>query len=44
MRIEKDGQKIDLSRLSNNSKFVLDPLSSHAIHLDNPQLVGGRHG
>jgi pimeloyl-ACP methyl ester carboxylesterase len=39
MRIEKDGQKIDLSRLSNNSKFVLDPLSTHAIHIDNPQLV-----
>ena len=39
MRIEKDGQRIDLSRLSNNSKFVLDPLSAHAIHLDNPQLV-----
>lgn len=39
MRIEKDGQRIDLSRLSNNSKFVLDPLSTHAIHLDNPQLV-----
>lgn len=39
MRIEKDGQRIDLSRLSTNSKFVLDPLSTHAIHLDNPQLV-----
>jgi pimeloyl-ACP methyl ester carboxylesterase len=39
MRIEKDGQRIDLSRLSNNSKFVLDPLSAHAIHMDNPQLV-----
>jgi pimeloyl-ACP methyl ester carboxylesterase len=39
MRIEKDGQRIDLSRLSNNSKFVLDPQSTHAIHLDNPQLV-----
>ncbi len=39
MRIEKDGQRIDLSRLSNNSRFVLDPLSTHAIHLDNPQLV-----
>jgi pimeloyl-ACP methyl ester carboxylesterase len=39
MRIEKDGQRIDLARLSNNSKFVLDPLSTHAIHTDNPQLV-----
>ena len=39
LRVEKDGQKIDLSRLSSNSKFVLDPSSSHAIHTDNPQLV-----
>lgn len=39
MRIEKDGQKIDLSRLSNNSRFVLDPNSTHAIHIDNPELV-----
>jgi pimeloyl-ACP methyl ester carboxylesterase len=39
MRIEKDGLRIDLSRLSTNSKFVLDPLSTHAMHLDNPQLV-----
>lgn len=39
LRVEKDGQKIDLSRLSSNSKFVLDASSSHAIHIDNPQLV-----
>jgi pimeloyl-ACP methyl ester carboxylesterase len=39
LRVEKDGQRIDLSRLSSNSRFVLDPASSHAIHLDNPQLV-----
>jgi pimeloyl-ACP methyl ester carboxylesterase len=39
LRVEKDGQKIDLSRLSSNSKFVLDPSSSHAMHADNPQLV-----
>lgn len=39
LRVEKDGQQIDLSRLSSNSKFVLDPSSSHAIHIDNPQLV-----
>jgi len=39
MRVEKDGQRIDLSRLSNNSKFVLDPRSSHMIHLDDPELV-----
>ena len=39
LRVEKDGQRIDLSRLSSNSKFVLDPASGHAIHIDNPQLV-----
>ena len=39
MRIEKDGLRIDLSRLSNNSRFVLDPQSTHAIHMENPQLV-----
>lgn len=39
MRTEKDGQKIDLSRLSSNSKFVLDPSSGHNIQNDNPQLV-----
>lgn len=39
LRVEKDGQKIDLSRLSNNAKFVLDPASSHAIPADNPRLV-----
>jgi pimeloyl-ACP methyl ester carboxylesterase len=39
LRVEKDGQKIDLSRLSSNSRFVLDSSSGHAIQLDNPQLV-----
>ena len=39
LRIERDGQLIDLSRLSGNSKFILDPSSSHAIHIDNAQLV-----
>lgn len=39
LRVEKDGQKIDLSRLSSNSKFVLDPSSGHAIQSDNPQIV-----
>jgi len=37
--VEKDGQRIDLSRLSSNSKFVLDPSSGHNIQNDNPQLV-----
>jgi pimeloyl-ACP methyl ester carboxylesterase len=39
LRVEKDGQKIDLSRLSSNSKFILDPSSGHNIHTNNPQLV-----
>ncbi|MEW5974575.1 MAG: alpha/beta hydrolase [Acidobacteriota bacterium] len=39
LRIERDGQLIDLSRLSGNSKFILDPSSTHAIHIDNAQLV-----
>ena len=39
LTVEKDGQKIDLSRLSSNSRFVLDPSSGHAIQIDNPQLV-----
>ena len=39
LKVEKDGQKIDLSRLSNNSRFVLDPSSGHAIQINNPQLV-----
>jgi len=39
LRVEKDGQRIDLSRLSSNSKFVLDPSSGHNIQNDNPQLV-----
>jgi pimeloyl-ACP methyl ester carboxylesterase len=39
IRVEKDGQRIDLSRLSSNSKFVLDPSSGHNIQNDNPQLV-----
>jgi pimeloyl-ACP methyl ester carboxylesterase len=39
IRTEKDGQKIDLSRLSSNSKFILDPASGHNIESDDPQLV-----
>lgn len=39
LTVEKDGQKIDLSRLSSNSRFVLDPSSGHSIQIDNPQLV-----
>jgi pimeloyl-ACP methyl ester carboxylesterase len=39
IRVEKDGLRIDLSRLSENSKFVLDPSSGHSIQADNPHLV-----
>lgn len=39
IRVEKDGQRVDLSRLSSNSKFVLDPSSGHNLQADNPQLV-----
>ena len=39
LKLEKDGQKIDLSRLSSNSRFILDPASGHNIEIDNPQLV-----
>jgi pimeloyl-ACP methyl ester carboxylesterase len=39
LRVEKDGQKVDLSRLSQNSLFVLDPASTHNIHFDDPELV-----
>ena len=39
LRIERDGQKIDLTRLSQNAKFILDPASSHTMQADNPRLV-----
>jgi pimeloyl-ACP methyl ester carboxylesterase len=39
LRTEKDGQRIDLARLSRNAKFILDPSSGHEIQTDNPQLV-----
>ena len=39
LRVEKDGQKIDLSRLSRNALFVLAPTSTHSIHFDDPALV-----
>jgi pimeloyl-ACP methyl ester carboxylesterase len=39
LRVEKDGQKIDLSRLSRNSMFVLDPSSTHNIQIDDAPLV-----
>jgi pimeloyl-ACP methyl ester carboxylesterase len=39
LRHENDSLKRRLTDLSRNSKFILDPLSGHAIHHDNPQLV-----
>ena len=39
LRVEKDGQKVDLSRLSRNSMFVLDPSSTHNIQIDDAPLV-----
>jgi pimeloyl-ACP methyl ester carboxylesterase len=39
MKVEKGGQRIDLSELSTNSKFVLDPASRHEIQSDDPPLV-----
>lgn len=39
LRVEKDGQKVDLSRLSRNALFVLAQNSTHNIHFDDPGLV-----
>ncbi len=36
---EKDKQKRGLTTLSTNSKYILDPKSSHAIQNDNPEIV-----
>jgi pimeloyl-ACP methyl ester carboxylesterase len=36
---EKDQQKVDLAKLSSNSKLIRDPLSGHNLHVDNPDLV-----
>ncbi|TKK65248.1 alpha/beta hydrolase [Ilyomonas limi] len=39
LRNERDKQIQDLTILSNNSKFILDPKSSHAIQNDNPEII-----
>jgi len=39
MRNERDAHVKELSKLSGNSKFMLDPISGHNIEHDNPQLV-----
>ena len=39
LRSERDKQIQGLTILSNNSKFILDPKSSHSIQNDNPEIV-----
>ena len=39
MRNERDVHLQELSKLSDNSKFILDPASGHNIEHDNPKLV-----
>jgi pimeloyl-ACP methyl ester carboxylesterase len=39
MGSSRDSRVKELSKLSRNSKFVLDPMSGHNIEHDNPQLV-----
>lgn len=39
LRTERDKQIEDLTILSSNSKFILDPKSSHSIQKDNPEIV-----
>jgi pimeloyl-ACP methyl ester carboxylesterase len=39
MRTSRDSHVKELSNLSRNSKFVLEPLSGHNIEHDNPNLV-----
>lgn len=39
LRAERDSQIKELTSLSANSKFILDPKSSHYIQNDNPEIV-----
>lgn len=39
LRNERDKQIQELTILSSNSKFILDPKSSHSIQNDNPEIV-----
>jgi pimeloyl-ACP methyl ester carboxylesterase len=39
LRSERDKQVQDLTILSGNSKFILDPKSSHQIQYDDPEIV-----
>jgi pimeloyl-ACP methyl ester carboxylesterase len=39
LRTERDKQIQELTKLSSNSKFIIDPKSGHLIHYDNPEIV-----
>jgi hypothetical protein len=39
MRSSRDSRVKGLSKLSKNSKFIVDPTSGHNIEHDNPKLV-----
>lgn len=39
LRSERDRQIMELTALSNNSKFILASESGHMVHYDNPELV-----
>ncbi|WP_315818527.1 alpha/beta hydrolase [Paraflavitalea speifideaquila] len=39
LRAERDKQVQDLTALSSNSKFILDPKSSHMVQKDNPEII-----
>lgn len=39
LRIRNDGWRVDLTRLSSNSKFILAANSGHNINVESPQLV-----
>jgi hypothetical protein len=39
MRSARDRRVEELSKLSTNSRFIRDPISSHNVQHDNPRLV-----
>jgi hypothetical protein len=42
LRVEKNGQKLDLTRLSRTSLFALASTSTHNVHFDDPRWRPGR--
>jgi len=40
--VEKNGQKLDLTRLSRTSLFALASTSTHNVHFDDPRWRPGR--